>query len=78
MPSVPGMGRKTVKKDDVRLAHAHLTRMLANNLLPSSLPDNVVSMAVPALSLQQGCPAVEWEEHFEGCRPALPACMLIY
>lgn len=43
MPSVPGMGRKAVKKDDVRLAHAHLTRMLANNLLPSSLPDNVVS-----------------------------------
>ncbi|KAL4428595.1 hypothetical protein ABPG77_008907 [Micractinium sp. CCAP 211/92] len=42
MPSVPGMGRKAVKKDDVRLAHAHLTRMLANNLLPNSLPDNVM------------------------------------
>ena len=42
MPSVPGMGRKAIKKDDVRLAHAHLTRMLANNLPPGSLPDNVV------------------------------------
>ncbi|KAL4434374.1 hypothetical protein ABPG75_000815 [Micractinium tetrahymenae] len=42
MPSVPGMGRKAVKKDDVRLAHAHLTRMLANNLPPSSLADNVM------------------------------------
>jgi hypothetical protein len=43
MPSVPGMGRKAVKKDDVRLAHAHLTRMLADNLPPGSLADNVVS-----------------------------------
>lgn len=42
MPSVPGMGRRAAKKDDVRLAHAHLTRMLANNLPPSSLADNVV------------------------------------
>lgn len=43
MPSVPGMGRKAVRKDDVRLAHAHLTRMIANNLPPGNLPDNVVS-----------------------------------
>ena len=45
MPSVPGMmggGRKAARKDDVRLAHAHLTRMLANNLPPGSLADNVV------------------------------------
>ncbi|KAI3439023.1 hypothetical protein D9Q98_001435 [Chlorella vulgaris] len=42
MPSVPGMGRKAVKKDDVRLAHAHLTRMLADNLPPGSLADNVM------------------------------------
>jgi hypothetical protein len=42
MPSVPGMGRRAAKKDDVRLAHAHLTRMLANNLPPGSLADNVV------------------------------------
>lgn len=42
MPSVPGMGRKAAKKDDVRLAHAHLTRMLADNLPPGSLADNVV------------------------------------
>lgn len=45
MPSVPGMGRRAVKKDDVRLAHAHLTRMLANNLPPGSLADNVVRAA---------------------------------
>ena len=44
MPSVPGMmgGRKAARKDDVRLAHAHLIRMLANNLPPGSLADNVV------------------------------------
>ncbi|PSC67904.1 furry homolog-like [Micractinium conductrix] len=42
MPSVPGMGRKAVRKDDVRLAHAHLTRMIANNLPPGNLPDNVM------------------------------------
>lgn len=43
MPSVPGMmGRRAARKDDVRLAAAHLTRMLAHNLPPGSLPDNVV------------------------------------
>ena len=44
MPSVPGMGRRAAKKDDVRLAHAHITRMLANNLPPGSLADNVVRL----------------------------------
>lgn len=43
MPSMPGMGRRAPRRDDVRLAHAHVTRMLANNLLPGSLADNVVS-----------------------------------
>jgi len=48
MPSVPGMGRRAAKKDDVRLAHAHLTRMLANNLPPGSLADNVVRLLCSA------------------------------
>jgi hypothetical protein len=42
MPSVPGMGRRAVKKDDVRLAHAHLTRVLADSLPPGTLADNVI------------------------------------
>ena len=51
MPSVPGMGRRAAKKDDVRLAHAHITRMLANNLPPGSLADNVVRLHLACLDV---------------------------
>lgn len=54
MPSVPGMGRRAAKKDDVRLAHAHMTRMLANNLPPGSLADNVVGWAGDWLRARNG------------------------
>lgn len=59
MPAVPGMGRRAVKKDDVRLAHAHITRAVADNLPPGSLADNVVCWGyrgLPGWCLWHGCP----------------------
>jgi hypothetical protein len=43
--SVPGISRSKLRKDDVRLTHAHLLRTLAVNLPPNSLTEHAVSSA---------------------------------
>ena len=38
MPSVPGISRPRVRKDEARLTQAHIYRVLASNLPPGALP----------------------------------------
>ena len=58
---MPGMGRRAPRRDDVRLAHAHVTRMLANNLLPGSLADNVVSAGKEFAALEPVAIGFQWD-----------------
>ena len=60
MPSVPGMGRGRARRDDARLIHAHILRVLAANLPPGALTKNAVRGAGGRACLpsrRSGCPA---------------------